>query len=525
MNSSAAATRPRRRLTLRTQVLVLLLGLLAAVSAAVGVATDLALRHFLLGRLDTQLLQAGGRTAGTLGFGPQGEAPSGPNDRGEPDLILALRGQGPGTLVAQLKNGSLTAYVSTDAGVADSVEPALLGGVAGLPVDEEPHALTVDGHGYRALATRAPDGDVFITGLSTAGVNATVVQLTVIELAVTGAGLILAALAGVVLVRITLRPLSRVAATANRVAALPLDRGEVALAERVPAADTDPRTEIGQVGAALNSLLGHVDSALQARQASESKVRQFVADASHELRTPLAAIRGYAELSRRSPQPLSPDVAHALGRVESEAVRMTSLVEDLLLLARLDAGRPLDAEPVDLSRLLVDGVGDAHVAGPGHLWRLDLPDEPVVVTGDGARLHQVVSNLLSNARTHTPPGTTVTARVTAGADGAAVLAILDNGPGVAPELLPTIFERFARADTSRSRIAGSTGLGLAIVTAVVQAHSGTVEVTSRPGQTAFRVRLPLTDRPSPPQLATSMTRSTTDRTDAFSVLAPGAESA
>jgi len=317
-----------------------------------------------------------------------------------------------------------------------------------------------------------------------------VLRLTVVELAVTGIGLLLAALAAAVLVRLTLRPLSRIAATARRVSELPLDRGEVALAERVPDADTDPGTEVGQVGAALNSLLGHVGNALRARQASESKVRQFVADASHELRTPLAAIRGYAELSRRSQQPLPPDVAHALGRVESEAVRMTSLVEDLLLLARLDAGRPLEAEPVDLSRLLVDAVGDAQAAGRDHVWRLDLPDEPVVVTGDHARLHQVVANLLSNARTHTPAGTTVTARVCS-TGGCAVLAVLDDGPGVPPAVLPTVFERFARADTSRSRTAGSTGLGLAIVSAVVHAHGGSVEVTSEPGQTAFVVQLPL----------------------------------
>ena len=146
---------------------------------------------------------------------------------------------------------------------------------------------------------------------------------------------------------------------------------------------------------------------------------------------------------------------------------------------------------MDLSLLLVDAIGDAHAAGPDHGWRLDLPEEPVVVTGDAARLHQVLANLLSNARTHTPPGTTVTARVSARSDGVAVLAVLDDGPGVPAAILPTIFERFARADTSRSRAAGSTGLGLAIVTAVVHSHGGTVEVTSRPGETAFLVHLPL----------------------------------
>jgi two-component system OmpR family sensor kinase len=220
------------------------------------------------------------------------------------------------------------------------------------------------------------------------------------------------------------------------------------------------------------------------------QVRQFVADASHELRTPLAAIRGYAELSRRSRQPVSQEIGHVLNRVESEAERMTALVEDLLLLARLDAGRPLAHDPVDLTMLVVDAVSDAHAAGPRHDWQLDLPNEPVTVVGDGARLHQVLANLLANARTHTPDGTTVTVAVsTSGGD--AVLRVIDNGPGIPAELQPHIFERFARGDSSRSRAAGSTGLGLSIVHAVVTAHRGRVTVDSVPGRTVFTVTLPL----------------------------------
>jgi two-component system OmpR family sensor kinase len=300
---------------------------------------------------------------------------------------------------------------------------------------------------------------------------------------------LLAGLLGTVIVRRTLRPLHRVAATAARVAELPLDRGEVALSVRVPEADIDPRTEVGQVGAALNRMLGHVGAALAARQASETRVRHFVADASHELRTPLAAIRGYAELTRRVTGPVPPDVAHAMRRVESEAARMTTLVDDLLLLARLDSGRPLAADEVDLSRLVIDAVSDARVAAPGHRWRLDLPDESVCVIGDAARLQQILGNLLANARVHTPPDTTVTTGLVV-ADGAVSLTVADDGPGIAPDLLPEVFDRFARGDTSRSRAAGSTGLGLAIVAAVVEAHGGGVEVTSRPGRTAVTVRLP-----------------------------------
>jgi two-component system OmpR family sensor kinase len=193
-------------------------------------------------------------------------------------------------------------------------------------------------------------------------------------------------------------------------------------------------------------------------------------------------------------------VVYALGRVESEAARMTTLVEDLLLLARLDAGRPLSRDTVDLVPLVVHAVSDAHAAGPGHVWQLDLPDEPVPVRGDEARLHQVVANLLANARTHTPEGTRVTVAVRregTGDDARAVLSVADNGPGIPPELLPDVFQRFARGDESRSRIAGSTGLGLAIVAAVVAAHGGRVEVDSVPGTTEFRVGLPLAESAEP----------------------------
>ena len=192
------------------------------------------------------------------------------------------------------------------------------------------------------------------------------------------------------------------AATAHAVAALPLAEGDFDLSERVPEHLTDERTEVGQVGAALNSLLVHVETSLEARHRSEQQVRQFVADASHELRTPLATIVGYTELARTRPD--AETAATALGKVEEEAGRMTTLVEDLLLLARLDSGRPMRREPVDLTRLLVEAVSDARVLAPGHHWRIVVPDEPIEVTGDEQGLHQVVTNLLTNARKHTPAG-------------------------------------------------------------------------------------------------------------------------
>ncbi|HJP74889.1 MAG TPA: ATP-binding protein, partial [Pseudonocardiaceae bacterium] len=342
---------------------------------------------------------------------------------------------------------------------------------------------------YRLLAT-TNQGSTRITGISEKNDDSTLWTLGWALGVVALIGLALAGLLGWVIVRRTMRPLRRVADTAVKVTELPLDQGDVALSVRVPEVDTDPSTEVGQVGAALNRMLRHVDGALAARQASETRARQFVADASHELRTPLAAIRGYAELTQRSGDTIPPELAHAMRRVHSESARMSGLVDDLLLLARLDSGRPLDLRELDLSRLIVDVVSDAHIAGPGHVWRLELPEEPVTIIGDAARLHQVLANLVTNARTHTPGGTTVTTALARGPGNAVTLTVSDNGPGISPEVLPHIFERFARGDTSRSRAAGSTGLGLAIVAAVVAAHHGTVEVASQPGWTVFTVNLP-----------------------------------
>jgi two-component system OmpR family sensor kinase len=282
-------------------------------------------------------------------------------------------------------------------------------------------------------------------------------------------------------VRRQLRPLREVAATADRVSALPLAEGDIDLTDRVPAHLTDERTEVGQVGAALNTLLDHVETSLEARHESEQQVRQFVADASHELRTPLATIAGYAELARHRPD--DANVRNALDKVEEESARMTSLVEDLLLLARLDAGRPLEREPVDLTRLLVEAVSDAQVLGAERRWRLDLPEEPLEVIGDEQRLHQVVTNLLTNARKHTPPGTTVT--VTARPDG---FDVHDDGPGFPVDFVDHAFERFARVDQSRERTGGA-GLGLSLVEAIVRSHGGTVSLTSDPGGTTIAVRL------------------------------------
>ncbi|MEV6522933.1 HAMP domain-containing sensor histidine kinase [Longispora sp. NPDC051575] len=503
--------------------------LLAVACLVVGATTTLALRRFLVAQVDQQLVAAGHRSASQAGRPPP-QDPSRPAPAGLEFLLGP--GQQIGTVGARVVDGQVTVAGVLEAdGTVRAIPADQRAPFAGVAADDRPHDGDLrDLGGYRLIAEPVRTGGTVVTGLPLSAVDATVWWLVAFESAVAVAVLVAAALAGTGIVRLALRPLRRVAATAGRVAELPLDRGEVALSERVPDADTDPRTEVGQVGAALNRMLDHVGTALAARHASETRVRHFVADASHELRTPLAAIRGYAELTRRGRDQVPEDIAYALSRVESESARMTTLVDDLLLLARLDAGRDLATGQVDLSRLVVDAVNDARIAAPGHVWALDLPPESIVVTGDGARLHQVLANLLSNARTHTPPGTRVTTTLTRGnppdrathgtpgpdtppvlgptpppgraagptpastANGI-TLTVVDDGPGI-PEGLE-VFERFARGDSSRSRAAGSTGLGLAIVAAVVAAHQGTVEVTSAPGRTAFTVRLPSQPAHSP----------------------------
>ncbi|MGO1802420.1 MAG: sensor histidine kinase, partial [Microbacteriaceae bacterium] len=328
-------------------------------------------------------------------------------------------------------------------------------------------------------------------------IQSTLAQLlTVITLATLG-GLILLALTTTVMIRYSLRPLRAVAGTATRVANQPLDRGEVEITERVPASEADPRTETGMVGASLNTLLDHVNDSLAARQRNEELMRKFVADASHELRTPLASIRGYSELSLRalSQGADASGTETALERIQAQSLRMSRLVEDLLLLARLDEGRELVHGTVDLTQLALEGVSDARPTAPDHTWHIDVPDEPVAMLGDAGRLHQVVANLLANARTHTPAGTEITLSVAREGDEA-VIRVHDDGPGIDPAVRDELFARFARGDSSRARQTGGTGLGLAIAKAIVEGHHGTIAVESEPGDTTFTVRFPVTPVPT-----------------------------
>ncbi|WDT92552.1 HAMP domain-containing histidine kinase [Streptomyces sp. SCSIO-PteL053] len=507
----------RRPWTLRTRLVVSAVSLIAVVAAVIGSVTAIAFHSYMYGKLDDQLhsvVERAGRPPGPLPL-PETLREAGPlgfvGGGGQPLGTFGALVDGDGDITASkvVEDSGLRAQESAKPLTAEQ-RSAL---EAAVPeTGEGARSVDLPGlGGYRVEATTTAEGYTVLVGIPSAEVSGALTTLIVVEICVTAAGLIAASIAGTVLVGVALRPLRRVAATATRVSELPLHSGEVALLERVPDAEADPRTEVGQVGAALNRMLGHVGSALAARQESETRVRQFVADASHELRTPLASIRGYAELTRRAggggagrePDPVT---RHALGRIESEADRMTGLVEDLLL-ARLDAGRPLSYGSIDLLPLVVDAVSDARAAdqrgtdaGGRHHWRLELPDaaEPVTVRADPERLQQVLVNLLANARTHTPPGTTVTVSVQPPVRGVGpvTLEVRDDGPGIPVELLPHVFERFARGDASRARGAdgggatGSTGLGLAIVQAVVSAHGGRVAVESGPGRTVFAVELP-----------------------------------
>jgi two-component system, OmpR family, sensor kinase len=533
--------------TLRARLITGVLVLLVGAFAVIGVVTYLAVQGSMISALNGQLRSASDTYVACMEAATHGDA-MGQADSSDqagshladyqppPNSSQCAQGQPQGMLGVRIKNGVVTNCSvvngmnnrSCDLSAAD--RKALLS----LPVYRPPAArpgqpppapgtaytvnLTSLGQNYRLTAIEGRDGDILITGLPMNAVEHTLGQVAMDELIVFLCVLLLAGVLGTVLVRVSLRPLRRVAATATRVTELPLDSGHVTLPAGVP--DTDPRTEVGQVGAAFNRMLQHVERALGRRAASEARLRRFAADASHELRTPLSAIRGYAELGLRHHGPVPEDVTHALARVQSESARMSVLVDDLLLLARLDAGRPLEREPVDLSRLAIDVTSDARVARPEHRWRLDLPEDPIDIRGDEHRLHQVLANLLSNAGKHTPPGSTVSVALRideppdlpAGQDAGMVergarparpraeLTITDDGPGIPPELLPELFERFTRADTSRARdldAAGtSTGLGLAIVDAVVAAHGGSITVTSRPGRTRFAIYLPLLPEPA-----------------------------
>lgn len=467
---------------------------------AVGGGTLIALRTYLITQLDAQVRDTQSRSTSFFGMGK----PPFVRFAGPGPLFLDGPGQSVGTVGAvKLGNTVTEAAFITASGNRQAVSATAQAQLAEVPTSRTVSVDLDDVGAYRLTAERIADKDVvIISGMPLSGAEATLTSAAWIIGGFSLLALLGTVAAGMVIMRRELDPLSRMSLAAQRVAALRLERGEVHLPTPIePVESASEHTEVGRLGTAFNMMVDRVAEGFAARHTSEMRVRQFVADASHELRTPLASIQGYTEFAQRLVSDIDDDVqlrsrrdiARALSRVSAESQRMSRLVEDLLLLARLDAGRPLEYDEVDLSELVINAVSDAHIAGPDHRWALDIPDEPVSINGDRSRLHQVLANLLSNARVHTPGGTKIVTSLARTGEDSVLMSVNDDGPGIPDELLPHIFERFARGDGSRSRASGSTGLGLAITRAVVKAHNGVIDVESGPTGTSFRVQLPESD--------------------------------
>ena len=474
-------------MSLRTRLLLTMMALVGAGLAVAGVATYRFQASFLLNRVDEQLRS--GQELAVRALVEQGHRfdPGTGGFRGGPGPSPVLP---PGTYAAALSpTGRTVSAVVFGFGGGTSARPVLPSGLPGaLGSRVGSRSLTADASlsaspDFRVLASSLRGGGTLVLAIPLTEVNSTLRRLLVVELLVGGLVLALMAALALWLVRVGLRPLEGIGATAGAIAAGDLTR-------RVQPADE--RTEVGRLGVALNSMLAQIEAAFEERRASENRLRRFVADASHELRTPLTSIRGYAELFGRGARSRPADLAKTMTRIESEAARMGLLVDDLLLLARLDQGRPLEREKVDLARLVGEAVEAARAIDPSRTIELRAP-QVADVQGDEGRLRQVVDNLLENVRVHTPPGTSAEVRLeTVG--GEIALRVADSGPGLPEESVERVFERFYRSDRARSRDTGGAGLGLSIARAIVEAHGGTVTAAPADGSGAvFEVRVPIVD--------------------------------
>ncbi|MFI5267695.1 MAG: sensor histidine kinase [Chloroflexota bacterium] len=467
-------------MSLRARLILGVLSLAAAGLLVADIVTYALLNSFLTTRIDQQLVEATDPVGHLLSqnntSSPSGRPPGRGPEPFPPGTYAALL-DGQGKVISQISFG----FTSSE----QAAQPRLPSPPP-LPTGQAPVFLTAPSPGasYRAVVNRAEpgiNGQYVLVAVPESDLHSTLDRLLLLEAAVGVAVLLGLAGLGAWAVRLGLQPLDNMAEAAGEIAAGDLQR-------RVEPAT--PRTEVGRLGLALNAMLTTIEDAFAARQASEDRLRRFVADASHELRTPVASIRGYAELFRRGAAGNPDDLAMTMRRIEDEAARMGHLVDDLLLLARLDEGRPLEQGPVDLSLLAADAAADARVIDPSHPVSVEAT-EPVIVRGDESRLRQVVANLVRNGLVHTPPGTALNVCALI-EDHQGLLVVADRGPGVPAEVADRVFERFYRADPARGRTHGSSGLGLSIVAAVVTAHAGTVQLDETPGGGAtFTVRLPL----------------------------------
>ena len=489
------------RTPIRVQLVVALVVLVTVGLLATGVVVTTAIRGYLVGQVDRDLIDLADEPPRADMFGSRAEHNPFETRR---DEYIGLAG-----LSGRIPEGFQTTS-NADTAPPDLERTDITQARPGQPFSVPSQA---EGSRWRVLVQPATlnNGNriLVVRGVSLADVQAATRRLVLVELLVGTATLALLGAVAYLLVRTSLRPLEEVESTAAAIAAGDLSR-------RVP--EGDRRTEVGRLSGALNGMLAQIETAFRARERSEAlarqsedRMRRFVADASHELRTPLTSIRGYAELFRHGAVTEAGGVQRLVRRIEDEAARMGLLVEDLLLLARLDQQRPLQQAPVDLLDVVSDVAADARMLAPDRSVDLDVTgDQPPVVLGDEPRLRQVMTNLVSNALTHTPDGTPVTITIetigpATGAPGWVRLGVRDAGPGLSPDERERVFERFYRADRARTRAAGGTGLGLSIVAALVAAHGGRVGVESQPGQgSIFTVDLPLydgqpaLDRPSPP---------------------------
>jgi two-component system OmpR family sensor kinase len=473
--------------SLRARLLAVLVSLTALGLVVAGIATYAALQSFLVDRVDRTARGSADAIARSLEHGrPVGDLDA--IGATNPGLYLGAVGQ----------SGAVRwAAIGTRPGDTPLPQPDLTAQEAAAAASGG-NPVTIDavtgGTRFRVQLESIGSGQLLIVAAPLNEVDATLHQLLVVELIVAASVLTAVLLLGLWLVRVGLRPLGRIEHTAAAIAG-----GD--LSQRVE--NDDPRTEVGRLGGALNAMLGQIEQAFDERTASENRLRRFVADASHELRTPLAAVRAYAELFDRGARERPDDLERAMTGIQRESRRMGLLVDDLLLLARLDQGRPLERRPVGLDEVAREAVEAARTLDPGREIELDTPGH-VEVEGDKERLRQVLDNLLANVRSHTPPGSAAAVRVSNGGDRA-VVEVADTGPGLSDEQLEHAFERFYRGDTSRSRDEGGAGLGLAIAAAIAESHGGSATVVNegRDGGTGLTVRvtLPLTSPPAPPARA------------------------
>jgi two-component system OmpR family sensor kinase len=475
---------PLSRWSLRNRLVAGVVVLSALGFIASDVAARSSLRAFLITQVDTQLTSVAGGSVLRLdraGIAPDDNAvpsTSTPSTGGQTTTLRPLRSVPTSMSVTLLDpRGNILGVIGGDLNTQEigkyvkGMTPKQV-----LAHKNLPYTLDAPGADFRILARVLPSalGSV-VVAQSLDNVDETVHQLQLLFIFIGLIVLLIIALASLKVVNIALKPLEAVEITAESIAA-----GN--LSARLPQAKPD--TEVGRLVGSLNQMLARIEESFAARTASENRLRRFVADASHELRTPLTAIRGFAELHRQGAVKGEEDTKGLIQRIEKESIRMGSLVEDLLLLARLDQAREMAKVPVNLNTTVSDAIDSARAAGPLHPITLSLPEDELYVLGDANRIHQVVANLLANARTHTPAGTPITVTVAQSDDGTTV-EVADKGPGLSEGDQERIFERFFRADPSRARMSDEgSGLGLSIVDAVMRAHGGRVSVASKLGEGA-----------------------------------------